>query len=119
MPRLQASETISSNGGNYGSFGSHGSYSGMSSGTSCFTIDICPDLLIAIIAAAAAGAFFFLYQAITVAGRKKRRKRRNIQNTDASIVFDLAALGKLILFDGKLHYLKLYHRTKPNISTPK
>ncbi len=61
----------------------YGSYSGghMKSGTSCFTIDICPDLLIALLAAAAAAAFFFLYQAITVAGR--RRKRRQLFHEDS------------------------------------
>ena len=46
-----------------------------SSDTSCFDVDICPDLLLAGIAAFAAGAFFFLYQAITMAGKRKRRKR--------------------------------------------
>ena len=39
----------------------------------CFTIDICPDLLLAGIAAAAAAAFVFLYQQITLKGRRKKR----------------------------------------------
>ena len=57
-------------------------------------LDICPDLLIAGLAAAAAGAFFFLYQAITKAG--KRRKRSNFYEVnDASMVFDLLAIGKV------------------------
>jgi hypothetical protein len=65
----------------------------MSSGGGCFTIDICPDILIAAIAAAAAGAFFFLYEAITMAGRRRRRKRHSRQFDNASIVFDLVASG--------------------------
>ena len=39
----------------------------------CFTIDICPDLLLAGIAAAAAAAFVFLYQQITLKGKRKKR----------------------------------------------
>ena len=45
--------------------GGHGSYSGGGGSSSCFTIDICPDLLIAAIAAAAAGAFYLIYTGIT------------------------------------------------------
>ena len=73
--------------------GGYGSFSG-GSGSNCFTIDICPDLLLAGIAAAAAGAFFLIYQAITMAGGR-RRKRRNFQDpANASIVFDMLSLGK-------------------------
>ena len=72
--------------------GGYGSFSGMSSGSNCFTIDICPDLLIAGIAAAAAAAFFLIYQGITMASR--RRRRRNVDPTNASIVFDMLTLGK-------------------------
>ena len=73
--------------------GGYGSHSGMSSGSNCFTIDICPDLLLAAIAAAAAGAFFFIYQAITMAMRKKRSI---IEHPNASIVFDLLAYGNSV-----------------------
>ena len=41
----------------------------------CFELDICPDLLMALIATFAAGAFFFLYMAITMVGRRRRRRR--------------------------------------------
>ena len=52
----------------HGSFGSLGM-----GGTDCFTIDICPDLLLAAFAAAAAVAFWLIYTAITMnAGRRKR-----------------------------------------------
>ena len=71
--------------------GGYGSFSG-GSGSNCFTIDICPDLLLAGIAAAAAGAFFLIYQAITMAAR--RRKRSNLEPTNASIVFEMLTLGK-------------------------
>ena len=55
----------------YGSF-SGGGYGG-SPGGSCFSIDICPDLILAAIAAAAAAAAFFLYITITGAGRRRKR----------------------------------------------
>ena len=52
----------------HGSFGTFGM-----GGTDCFTIDICPDLLLAGFAAAAAAAFWLIYAAITMnAGRRKR-----------------------------------------------
>jgi hypothetical protein len=54
--------------------GGHGSYSGGGYGSnpgSCFSIDICPDIILAVIAAAAAAAVFLLYTTIT-AERKKR-----------------------------------------------
>jgi hypothetical protein len=50
----------------------YGSYSG-SSGSSCFKLDICPDLLLAGLAAAFAAFFYLLHTAITMKGRKKRR----------------------------------------------
>lgn len=64
-----------------------GGYGG-GSGSDCFTIDICPDLLIAGIAAAAAGAFFLIYQGITMA---VRRRKRSVSDT----VMDSLALGKV------------------------
>ena len=51
----------------------HGSYGGGGSTTaSCFTIDICPDLILAAIAAAGAAAAYLLYTAITAGRRRKR-----------------------------------------------
>ena len=59
----------------FGSFSSGGGYedSGSNSG-SCFSLDICPDILLALIAAAAAAGFYFLYITITMAGRRRRRR---------------------------------------------
>ena len=60
--------------GNLGIFGAYGGHGGMIGGTDCFTIDICPDLLLAAFAAAAAAAFWLIYTAITQnAGRRKKR----------------------------------------------
>ena len=59
-------------------------YSG-GSGGHCFTVDICPDLLLAAIAAAASVAFFLLYQGITMVVGRKRRKR-NVEKE--SLLFD-------------------------------
>lgn len=44
-------------------------------GTNCYSVDICPDLLLAAIAVAAAAAFYLLYMAITMVVGRKRRKR--------------------------------------------
>jgi len=53
----------------YGSYGKGSPYSGSSS--SCLSIDLCPDLIMALTAAAGAAGVYFLYTAITVkAGRK-------------------------------------------------
>ena len=71
--------------------GGHGSYDGGHGGGpmgSCFSIDICPDLILAAIAAAAAVAAFLIYQAITVAGRKKRS-----QSSWLPTITDLFYLG--------------------------
>jgi MFS superfamily sulfate permease-like transporter len=59
----------SGSGGHGGSYSGGGGY-GTSPG-SCFSIDICPDIILAVIAAAAAAAVYLLYTTIT-AGRKKR-----------------------------------------------
>lgn len=50
----------------------YGSYSGGGS-SSCFKLDICPDLLLAGLVAAFAAIFYLLHTAITMKGRKKRR----------------------------------------------
>jgi len=52
----------------HGSYSSHGSDPG-----SCFSLDICPDLILAAIAAAAAAAAFLIYTAIVAAGRRRKR----------------------------------------------
>ena len=54
---------------------SGGSYSGMGEGGggSCFSLDICPDIIITLIAAAAAAGFYLLYVTIQNAGRRRRR----------------------------------------------
>ena len=51
-----------------GGYGSHDDPGG-----SCFTIDICPDLILAAIVAAAAAAAVLIFNAIVAAGRRKRR----------------------------------------------
>ena len=68
----------------------YGSFSGMGGGSgSCFTLEICPDLLIAGIAVAAAAAFWLIYEAITMAGA--RRRKRSVSDLTSSII----NLGKL------------------------
>ena len=75
-----------------GSFSSGGGYedSGSSSG-SCFSLDICPDLILAAIALAAAVAAFVLYQTITMAGR---RRKREADDPSGNLVTDLLWLGR-------------------------
>ena len=55
------------------SYGSYGGGYGLDPG-SCFSLDICPDLILAAIAAAAAVAAFLIYNAIVAAGRRKKRE---------------------------------------------
>jgi hypothetical protein len=57
----------------YGHAGNTGSFSLSGSGSSCFTINICPDLILAGIAAIGAAAFYSIYFALTTKGRRKRR----------------------------------------------
>ena len=59
----------------YGSFSGHGGY-GHDMGTpggSCFSIDICPDLILALITAAGAAAALGFYLAIVAAGKRRKR----------------------------------------------
>ena len=76
--QLQGSESSSSFGWVSDLLGSdsqsHGSYGGGGGfgSSSCFTIDICPDLILAAIAAAGAAAAYLLYTAITAGRRRKR-----------------------------------------------
>jgi len=77
-----------------GSGGHGGSYSGGgSSPGSCFSIDICPDIILAVIAAAAAAAVYLLYTTIT-AGRKKRSSNSGPWGGLA----DFLNLGRRIVF---------------------
>ena len=52
-------------------------------GTNCYSVDICPDLLLAAISAAAALAFYLLYMAITMVPVGRKRRKRNLdQNSN-------------------------------------
>ena len=71
---------------------------GESGSGSCFSLDICPDLILALIAAAAAGGFYFLYITITMAGRKRKRKRSLCEPQTESVgqIFsDILTLGEV------------------------
>ena len=64
---------------------------------SCFSIDVCPDLILAAIAAAAAGAAFVIYQAITARG-KKRRKREKDDTWLTRLIMQFLYLGIYYIF---------------------
>ena len=81
----------------YGSFSGFGADAG-----SCFSLDICPDLVLAMVAAAAAAAAFLIYNAITVAGRRKKRSGTlNDDDSFLSSVFypisNFITLGRVVL----------------------
>lgn len=79
--------------------GGHGSYGGggHSPTGSCFSIDICPDIILAALAAAAAAAAFLIYQAIVLKGRRRKRETDDgILNTMASFILQFLYLGTLI-----------------------
>ena len=71
-------------------YGSYGGGYGSDPG-SCFSLDICPDLILAAIALAAAVAAFVLYQTITMAGR---RRKREADDPSGNLVTDLLWLGR-------------------------
>ena len=72
----------------------HGSYSGGSSGSDCFTIDICPDLLISALTAAAAVAFYLIYQAITMKAAGRKRSFHNfVQSHNFNQLLDFFTVG--------------------------
>ena len=77
-------------------FGSHsgGGYGDTPTG-SCFSIDICPDLLLAALAAAAAAGFFAIYIAITMAGKRKKRSSESDSSSFQSVFADILSLGKV------------------------
>ena len=72
---------------------------GMSGSGSCFSLDICPDLILALIAAVAAAGFYFLYITITMAGRRKRKRKRSLcepQTESVGEIFsDIFHLGRI------------------------
>ena len=61
-------------------------------GGSCFSIDICPDLLLAALAAVAAAGFLAIYIAITMAGKRKKRSDES-EVTLFSSISDILNLG--------------------------
>ena len=67
IDQKQAS-TLSASGSSYGGFSLD------LSPNSCFTIDICSDLLLGAVAAGAAVGLVLLYQAITTKGKRKRKR---------------------------------------------
>ena len=80
---------------------------GMTESGSCFSLDICPDLILALIAAAAAAGFYFLYITITMAGRKRKRKRSLCEPQTESvgqILSDILNLGEV----GYTAYLQVW-----------
>ena len=77
----------SGSGGHGGSYSGGGGGYGSSPG-SCFSIDICPDIILAVIAAAAAAAVYLLYTTIT-AGRKKR------STSDVGPLVDFLNIGRI------------------------
>ena len=77
------------------SYGSYGGGYGLDPG-SCFSLDICPDLILAAIAVAAAIAAFVLYQTITMAGRRRRKRGVEVDEDDdesGHLLSDLLWLG--------------------------
>ena len=72
---------------------------GMTDPGSCFSLDICPDLILALIAAAAAAGFYFLYITITMAGRRKRKRKRSLcepqTESVGQILSDILNLGEV------------------------
>ena len=74
----------------FGSF-SGGGYGSTPPG-SCFSIDICPDLLLAALAAAAAAGFVAIFIAITMAGKRRKRSEES-QLSILSSISDILNLG--------------------------
>ena len=69
---------------------------------SCFSVDICPEVLLAGLTVGAAAGFFALYQQITKKGRRKRDSSLH------TVVYDSLNLllnnGKKICFNLKIDY---------------
>ena len=95
-------------GGLFGSLSS-GGYSDMSSSAgSCFSLDICPDIILALLAAAAAAGFYFIYITITMAGRRRRRRsiecqcdkqeEEAVEEGESLWLSDILWLGNLLNF---------------------
>ena len=76
----------------YGSYSGHGASPG-----SCFSLDICPDLILAAIAAAAAAAAFLIYNAIVAAGRRRKRSDGSYEDSFLSSFFAMISPADLKL----------------------
>lgn len=77
----------------------YGAYSGGGGSSSCFKLDICPDLLMAGLATAFAAFFYILHTTITMKGRKKRRSLSKTND-----FFDLGKITQDMLHLGTPHY---------------
>ena len=97
-PLSWSSDLDTSGSHGYGDFSSFGS-------SSCFSIDICPDLVLGAIAAASAAAGFLIYTAIINAAA--RRKKRD-DNTFISFLLE-SSIGEVLKTLGKsfTEYCKL------------
>lgn len=63
----------------------------------CFDLNICPDLIMAILAAGAAAGFLALYMALTMAAGGKRRRKRGLDtatDTQQQALFWLGSIRK-------------------------
>jgi hypothetical protein len=69
---------------------------------SSFDLDICPDLLLALIAAASAAGFILLYIAITVNPMGKRRRKRSAEENYLSV--DTTDFARDFLYNGMLYF---------------
>jgi hypothetical protein len=79
------------------SYGSHSGGGYGSSPGSCFSLDICPDLILAAIAAAAAAAAFLIYNAIVAAGRRRKRSDGSFEDSFLSSFFQEITSGHVSL----------------------
>ena len=79
FPSLSASASGHHGGFNIDTyFGSHGGHGLDNTGTDCFNVYLCPDLLMAAFAFAFAATYWIIYEAVTM-GRRKRK--RSIETT--------------------------------------
>lgn len=97
--------------------GGHGSFSGFGSMMECFTIDICPDLLLGAIAAAAAVAFVLIYQGITMAVRRRKRSE-NVSEDFFGRFQDIFYIGKFVAKSYSDSILDWFSKVSRNLSSP-
>ena len=86
-----------------GSFSGGGGYGGDMPGGSCFSIDICPDLILALITAAAAAAALGLYLLIVGAGKRRKRSASFEESLIEPIVLSWAPQLATFFNLGSLH----------------